>query len=94
MCIDLTVSLSLSLSDLASAVHLHSSTEEEDHILQTASLTGPHQSLWQLIYMLVEKSQLYNQHTIWFAWNSAGTVDEVEEYAKQTCNSNLDFGDN
>ena len=44
--------------DLASAVHLHSSTEEEDHILQTALPTCPHQPLWQLIYMLVEKCTL------------------------------------
>ena len=44
-----------SVTDLASAVHLHPNTEEEDHILQTTFPTGPHQSLWLLIYMLVRK---------------------------------------
>ena len=38
-----------SQSDLASGVHLHPSTEEEDHILKTALPTCPDQSLWQLI---------------------------------------------
>ena len=49
-CNDLTVTFS---ADLASGVHLHPSTEEEDHILQTALPTCPDQSLEQLIQRLV-----------------------------------------
>ena len=43
-------------SHLASAVYIHPIIDKEDHILQTAFLTCPHQSLRHLIYMLVEKS--------------------------------------
>ena len=43
-------------SDLSSAVHLHPSAEEEDHILQTTLLTRPHQSLRELVNILVKKA--------------------------------------
>lgn len=41
-----------SLSHLASAVYIHSGTEEEGNILHTAFLTCWHQSFWQLIHVL------------------------------------------
>ena len=43
-------------SHLSSAVHLHPSAEEEDHILQTALPTRPQQSFRELIHMLGRKA--------------------------------------
>ena len=39
---DIYIPMDLSKSNLSSAVHLHPSAKEEDHILQTALLTRPH----------------------------------------------------
>ena len=62
---DIYIPMDLSKSNLSSAVHLHPSAKEEDHILQTALLTRPHQSFRELVIILVKK-----QHTVHITGNA------------------------